>query len=185
MGDLTEPRSDYVAYFKIFDHDPCDGSIDNSSPKNARVPYNTWPWGNSARKGLVKNFSRRVLEHLAGQGLEPCVANIYRAKERAKIDKSECMCFPWLVVEHKRTPSNRTEHCYSQAANGAHAVLTMHRILAKFVDKQLPDTKHIPPVTTITTIGSHVKVWVAYAIGEDNSCVRYYPLPNIRHYSFG
>jgi hypothetical protein len=45
------------------------------------------------------------------------------------------------------------------------AALMMFQILAKYADKRAHD-EHIPPVITITTIQSEVRVWVMY-VGEE------------------
>jgi len=95
------------------------------------------------------------------------VANLFRRKN-AKSNRY--ICFPWLIVEHKPAPPTDKSFCYCQAANAAYAVLTMLRNLAKFSKKGLTDYSHIPPVTTITTIGSEVKVWVAYVMGPSGTC---------------
>lgn len=136
------------------------------------VAYGRWAWKNSPRNGLVRNFSSAVLDHLSLYGLEPCAANSRRrnAKAKSNEDNTPYMCFPWLVVEHKKM-GRGIKYCYCQAVNGAHAALTMLRNLAKHANHGMPGLAHIPPVTTITTIGPQVKVWVAYATDLEGSCV--------------
>lgn len=167
---LSMPNTDYVAYFKVFDMDEPQPKINPSEPVSIDS-YIRWPWENSTKRGILRNFSSKVLEHLACYGLEPCAANWYRRPPAEGSERKDYMCFPWLVVEHKRASPKSIQECYCQAANAAHAVLTMLRILARYSDKGLPDCAHIPPVTTITTIGARVEVWVAYATDLSGSCV--------------
>jgi hypothetical protein len=156
----------------VFNHDgplASETRKTRNAPEPApRTPYGRWPFESKPRSGVLKNFSSQTLEHLARYGLESCVANLFRRKN-AKSNRY--ICFPWLIVEHKPAPPTDKSFCYCQAANAAHAVLTMLRNLAKFSKKGLTDYSHIPPVTTITTIGSEVKVWVAYVMGPSGTCV--------------
>jgi hypothetical protein len=150
---LTEPRPDYVAYFPIYDFNK--GGRTQTSDR--------WNWPNNAKNGLVKNFLRSTLEHLATHGLEPSPAGIFKEHGRAEIEMSDFLCYPWLVVEHKRdkVPMDTEMFCYCQAANAAQGVLKMHEILAQYAEDKT-DATHIPPITTMTTVGSNVKIWIAY-----------------------
>lgn len=152
--ELTEPKPDYVAYFPIYDFN-----------KGGRIlTSDRWNWPNNANESLVKNFLRSTLEHLATHGLQPSPAGIFQKQRRAKIEISDSLCYPWLVVEHKKdkVSMDKKIYCYCQAANAAQAVLKMHQILAQYAEGKANDATHIPPITTITTVGSDVKVWIAY-----------------------
>lgn len=182
VPDSQRPKKNSFKVFNINNNLPTEPPV-----KPTIVPYDRWPWKSSPRSGLVRSFSSAVLEHLTLYGLEPCAANSRRRNARAgsKEETTDYMCFPWLVVEHEALNMD-VEYCYCQAVNGAHAALTMMRNLAKYAHQAAPSFAHIPPVTTITTIGADVKVWVAYATDLEGSCVSIVystPLPQTSIYS--
>lgn len=87
------------------------------------------------------------------------------------------LCFPWFVVELKKKQRQpkfgevddelglfRKVNC--QAANGASSALGILEKLAKFT-QELEDNEHIPPVVTMTCVGTRVKVWLAYSKSKD------------------
>jgi hypothetical protein len=78
---------------------------------------------------------------------------------------SDCICFPWLIVEHKKAGEMANEEkCHCQAANAGTAAVMMLETLSKIVPggkKHMAD-KHIPPVITMTTVDKIVRVWITY-----------------------
>ena len=146
---LTEPIPDSANYFPIYDA--------NASAR--MVTSNRWPWENSCRLGLVENFTLQTLRHLAKHGLEPSVGGVFR-KEKRGIALSDYMCYPWLIVEHKKH-ERKADECYCQAANGASAALTMMQILSKYAPNKADDG-HVPPIVALTTVGAEVRIWIAY-----------------------
>lgn len=122
---------------------------------------------------LVQNFSLKTLNHLAWYGLESSPISLFKVPatpQSKKPGKARHMCYPWLIVEHKKANMAMEEGCYCQAANAAHATLTMHRILATYT-KPLAQDMHIPPVTTMTTVGQEVRIWIAYLSDNGKNCV--------------
>jgi hypothetical protein len=124
----------------------------------------------------MDNFSFRTLEHLARHDVESNAAGIFRRKRNNAVPPSEYMCFPWLIVEHKKKGgSAHVEKCYCQAANAGTAAVMMLETLAGVVpgveEKQQEAIEHIPPVVTITTVDSIVRVWITHASGpcEDDA----------------
>lgn len=158
---LTEPKPDFVAYFPIYD-------FNGSEPIWS---YDRWQWAYNPKEALVRNFSRKILEHLAQHGLEPSVAGIFRETRRTEIEKSRFMCYPWLIVEHKKANLDKAEACYCQAANAASAALKMHQILAQYAENKVDDV-HVPAVTIMTTVGQVVRVWIAYVSNRGKDYVR-------------
>jgi hypothetical protein len=110
----------------------------------------------------VKNFTRTTLEHLSKYGLQPSPSRIFDERRKEHVFPSDFLCYPWLIVEHKKDAAERKEEeCYCQAANAASASLKMHQILAKYA-QSLPEDAHVPPITAMTTVGKIVKIWIAY-----------------------
>ena len=58
--------------------------------------------------------------------------------------------------------------CYCQAANASSAVLMMLEKLSMCESIATADA-NIPPVTTMTTVGKDVRVWLAYVCTEVSS----------------
>lgn len=117
---------------------------------------------NSPKASIVDNFTKETLQALAEEGLQCNAANIFRQGRKNSIVMSDYLCFPWLIVEHKKSShEGQSIFCYCQAANAGMAALMMLQRLAKYTDKR-EDEAHVPPVITITTIDGVVRVWVMY-----------------------
>jgi hypothetical protein len=164
---LSEPRPDWVAYFPVYHASDIEGG---------RVPdTKQWPWSSTPKSAIFDNFSRTILERLCDHGLEPSTSRIFHADKRKDTLLSDYLCFPWLIAEHKKAvEGNAEEYCYCQAANAGMATLMMYRTLSKYAKKMPRDTQ-IPPVTTITTVGEDVRVWVMYVSGNGAAYVSLIP----------
>jgi hypothetical protein len=117
---------------------------------------------------LVRNFSVSTLLSLAKHGLLSSAAGIFN-NTRRRIVPSDCICYPWLIIEHKKAEQSKegqssTHHCYAQAANAAVAALMMYRTLAKHATPKV-----VPPVVAMTTVGEAVRIWIAYCDDDDHS----------------
>jgi hypothetical protein len=111
---------------------------------------------------MVQNFSLKNLQKLAKHGLQPSAAAIFQHGRQDPIKMSDCICYPWLIVEYKpAVQSEKNLFCYCQAANAGMAALMMMQRLAKYSEKRTRD-EHIPPVITITTVAGEVRVWVMF-----------------------
>ncbi|KAI1840806.1 hypothetical protein JX266_013013 [Neoarthrinium moseri] len=146
---LTEPHPDWVAYFHIYNFPPTSGRLSNKPAG--------WRWDNWPRERNVENFSRATLQKLASNGLRSSVTDAFRDKRRDAIVASDCICYPWFVVEHQKQGSGKAMECYCQAANAAVAVLMMFRNLVKYSTH-----KEVQPVTVMTTVRSEVRIWTAF-----------------------
>lgn len=116
---------------------------------------------------VVKNFTRNNLESLAAHGLHSSVAGIFNDGRKDRIVPSDCICYPWLVVEHKKLEQAKEIECYCQAANAAAAELMMFRTLVKYATHKI-----VPPVVTMTTVGEFVRIWIAYFDTDSEQYVR-------------
>ncbi|KAF2108146.1 hypothetical protein BDV96DRAFT_653041 [Lophiotrema nucula] len=90
----------------------------------------------------------------------------------ANLSASDRTCFPWAVVEMKKSATGSEasiERCYCQAANAAAAALELQ---AQLFNKDSGDSSDLPPVIAFTCIGPNVKVWLAYETKMDSSAFR-------------
>jgi hypothetical protein len=149
---LSEPKPDWVAYFPIYNFIAGD-----------RIPTTTnWRFEKSPKGCMVQNFSMQTLQALAEHGLQPTARAIFREGRRDNIKMSDLICYPWLIVEHKKSSDQGKDlFCYCQAANAGMGALMMLKTLAKYAERRVHD-EHIPPVITITTVECTVRVWVMY-----------------------
>ncbi|KAI1770207.1 hypothetical protein F4818DRAFT_433809 [Hypoxylon cercidicola] len=139
---LTQPTPDLAAYFPVFDIQT-DGS--------------QWPWVRGPKNIIVENFSRATLERLDKHGLHPSTTGSFDEGRQEGIDPSNSICYPWLIVEHKKAEQQSGTECYCLAANDAAAVLMTLRTLAKYSADNI-----VPPVVTMTTMGKVVRIWIAF-----------------------
>ncbi|OAL43945.1 hypothetical protein IQ07DRAFT_260579 [Pyrenochaeta sp. DS3sAY3a] len=121
-----------------------------------------------ARDELTQSLSLESLRKLAAQGVACAPKTALRKSIRhptgTNWSSSDASCFPWAIVEMKKTVSardrNAIDRCYSQAANAAAAALD---IQAQLFDKlKDSDPFQRPPVVAFTCVGPVVKVWLAY-----------------------
>ena len=178
---LSKPKADYVAYFPIFDFKARNPTFPPTGDDPNRS--NRWLWNKNPNDNLYGNFSRKVLEHLDERGLQPNPAGIFRRKQPKGVTKenikgSEYFCYPWLIVEYKagHVDNYQVKRAHRQAANAAAVSLKMYRNLSRYskssVDENSTDDRHVLPVTTMTTAGSKVKMWIAYSSNNEADCVR-------------
>ena len=127
---------------------------------------------------MIENFEHTTLKHLAEYGVESNTAALFR-KERNQWILSDCISFPWLIVEHKREGGAAVEEeCYCQAANAGTAAVMMLETL--FAGERGPNrernkaNEHIPSVVTMTTVDKTVRVWITYSCKpSDHDTARY------------
>ncbi|KAH7323113.1 hypothetical protein B0I35DRAFT_477001 [Stachybotrys elegans] len=155
---LTEPRPDWVAFYPIYNLDV--GEAADGIPTTER-----WQWERSSQGSIVENFSLRTLAHLSRYGLHATTTGTFREGGNKAIDSSDYICFPWFIVEHKKTDQAAETECYCQAANAGAATLMMLQTLAKYAERRNEDA-HIPPVVTMTTVGQTVRIWVTYSVDK-------------------
>jgi hypothetical protein len=76
---------------------------------------------------------------------------------------ADMQCFPWFIVELKKTgvPSQQEGYCARQAANAAQAALMLLQTAAEYAQRTDED-QHVPPVVAMTTTGKAVDVWIAF-----------------------
>ncbi|KAM5346391.1 hypothetical protein ACJ41O_009396 [Fusarium nematophilum] len=141
--DLQEPKPDWVAHFPIHGF--------SGKPRDI--------WDSCPRSSITENFSRATLEHLASHGLQPSATGVIQNGRRKAVLTQDYVCFPWLIVENMKA-GDTDEFCYARAANAGMAAVAMLRNLAKH--GRTYDT-HVPPVVTLTTTGSVVRVWLMYS----------------------
>ena len=86
--------------------------------------------------------------------------------EFTSMPRDHRLCFPWAVVELKKSESKNdngsTLSVYSHAANAASTALCMLKNLSKFA-KANNGNIHIPPVMAITCVGGKTNVWLMYS----------------------
>lgn len=130
-----------------------------------------WQWMKDPKHSIVENFSFRTLDHLAKHEIQSNTAGLFRRRQEDKI-LSDFICFPWLIVEHKKAGGvGVKEQCYCQAANAGTAAVMLLQTLSKYVPPGKVN-EHIPPVVTMTTVDSTVRVWITYSCkpgGDDGT----------------
>lgn len=129
--------------------------------KQINVP-SKWLWTEQPKDTVVTNLSKTTLQHLAAQGLYSVIAHRLKTQKYEKNWKlAHHMCFPWLVMEHKKS-KQAMEFCYCQTANGTSAAVLLLENLCKYATESHLN-RHVPPVIGITTCGLEVKVWITYS----------------------
>ena len=126
-----------------------------------------WKWALWPVDDLVRNFSISTLRELAKHGLLSSAAGIFK-KDPGQIVPSDCICYPWLIVEYKKGQESTTPVCQAQAANAAVAALMMYRTLARYATPKV-----VPPVVAMTAVGEAVRIWIAYCDDGDDGSERY------------
>jgi hypothetical protein len=130
----------------------------DTKPKIPKVDYlEPRKWHQAPNPSLVESFSWSVLKELFKHALQPTP---FRVFNRPAV-QANLKCYPWLIVEYKKEDVTRAEEVCCQAANAAACAVRLNHIAAKYAIK-LADDAQIPPIATVTTIGSYVKVWIAY-----------------------
>ena len=117
---------------------------------------------------MTEKFEHATLHHLARHGVESSTAGLYQDyREERKWIPSDFICYPWLIVEHKRAGGGSVERkCHCQAANAAAAAVMMLESLFNYepeAHEHNEANEHIPPVVSITTVAKLVRVWITYS----------------------
>ncbi|KAF5639449.1 uncharacterized protein FTJAE_4787 [Fusarium tjaetaba] len=128
-------------------------------------------WSQAEDSRAMEPFTWSTLQALNKVGLEPSPFRIF---DKSPLE-ANLRCYPWLIIEHKREKDQnetleRVVNC--QAANAAACAISLVQQTAQYAFK-LPRHAHIPPIPTITTVGSFVTAWLMYfAENFDAPCSR-------------
>ena len=149
------PKPDYVFYLPMYNL--------SDGPK---IPKITNPearqWHQAPNTSLMEPFSWSNLKELFAHGLRPSPFRVFNDPKHDPPKEASLKSYPWLIVEHKKEAESRSvETVCCQAANASACAVKLSRIAARYA-VELADNAQVPPVPTITTIGSHVKVWIMY-----------------------
>ena len=146
---LKCPKPDCAFYLPMY-HLDAKPKIPMVSEPEARQ------WNQAPDPSIVEPFSWSGLKELSEFGLRPTPFQVFKKQPM----EARLNCYPWLLVEHKKEgiPVNLVS---CQAANGGACAVKLNQTAARYA-AELPGDAHIAPFPTITTIGSHVKVWIMY-----------------------
>ncbi|KAJ3545245.1 hypothetical protein NM208_g2604 [Fusarium decemcellulare] len=152
LGDFERlkcPKPDYAFFLPIYylEEDPKMPKVEFTNPRK---------WHQSPNNVLVESFSWSLLKDLYTHGLRPTPFLVFNRKPQ----ESKLMCYPWLVVEHKKEDITPTTVC-CQAANASACAVKISQVTARYAVEQ-PDSAHVPPIPVVTTIGPQVRVWVMH-----------------------
>ena len=119
---------------------------------------------NAPTHSVRENLSRETLQHLAQHGLESDASGTLESDKKARSPDRDCICFPWLVVQHGK-PDGTATQCHLEAANAATAAGMMLEHLCKLVPAGIQGkaNEHVPLVVAITTVQKMVSVWITYS----------------------
>ncbi|KAF4338041.1 hypothetical protein FBEOM_8046 [Fusarium beomiforme] len=154
-GPLTTPKPDLVFYLPMYHLKP---NIPIATAGQAQEGDKATP------PSLIESFSWSVIQKLHGHGLLATPFN--HLKEKKPLGK-HLKCYPWLVIECKTTSSKPAElaklqeDVYCQAVHASGCAVKLNQNAAKFAVELVSDAQ-VPPVPTITTVGSEVKVWITF-----------------------
>ena len=119
---------------------------------------------NAPAHSIRENLSRETLQHLAQHGLESDASGTLASGKKARSPDRDCICFPWLVVQHGKA-NGTAAHCHLEAANTATAAVMILEGLCKLVPAGIQGkaNEHVPFVVGITTVQKMVRVWITYS----------------------
>lgn len=145
------PKPDYAFYLPMYHLDATQAIPKVPSPEGRQ-------WNLAQEHSLAGGFSWSNLKELFGFGLRPTPFRVFhKPPQEANLNS-----YPWLLIEHKKEGVSGSEEIVNcQAANGAACAVKLNQISARYA-MVLPSHAHIPPMPTVTTIGSKVKVWITY-----------------------
>lgn len=146
------PKPDYACYLPMYHMDAAGQAIPKVPSPEGRQ------WNLAQEHSLVGVFSWSNLKELFAFGLRPTPFRVFhKPPQEANLNS-----YPWLLIEHKKEGVSGAEETVScQAANGAACAVKLSQISARYA-MVLPSHAHIPPMPTVTTVGSKVKVWITY-----------------------
>ncbi|KEY65162.1 hypothetical protein S7711_04252 [Stachybotrys chartarum IBT 7711] len=149
------PRPDFACFLPMY-HLDAEPRIPRAGSSEGRN------WHQSPNHPIVEQLSWSVLKSLWPYQLRPTPFKIFHKPPM----EADLKCYPWLVVEHKKGGSDSlsratVETVSCQAANAAACAVKLNENAARYAIES-DDSIHIPPIPTITTIGSKVKVWIMY-----------------------
>ncbi|CEJ83087.1 hypothetical protein VHEMI03116 [[Torrubiella] hemipterigena] len=146
------PQPDYIAAFPAYN----DHYI-----SKLKIPK-AWFLKEHFESDNFIHFSETTFRLLAQKGLSAHIQPFPPEQTKRRGKKPDYFCFPWFIAEFKAAKKAK-EFCYCQAANAGSAAILMFEKLCKW-DIRNHNFSQIPPVLTMTTIGSEVKLWVVYVI---------------------
>lgn len=120
------------------------------------------------KEDSFQNFTDRTLLHLKSKGLCSAPTSGFAAylKDKNSMSRHDLLCFPWAVVELKKSEEgnrrSETTRAYCQAANATSTALCMLENLAQGPERKW-NNQHIPPVVGFTCVGGKCKVWLTYS----------------------
>ncbi|KAK2616639.1 hypothetical protein QQS21_000462 [Conoideocrella luteorostrata] len=164
------PKPDRALYLPMYNLDTDSSIIPRVTDPEARQ------WHLAPNPSLVESFSWKRLKELFNYGLRPTPFRVFhKPPVQASLN-----CYPWLIVEHKKEKCQypnyydmSEEVMCCQATNAAACAVQLNRNAATYAIK-LAEQAHVPPIPTVTTIGSVVKVWIMhYADDLGGSCSDY------------
>ncbi|KAI1017792.1 hypothetical protein LB504_003824 [Fusarium proliferatum] len=149
------PKPDLVFYLPMYHLETYMPTI---------TDYEAEQWHKSSTPSLVESFSWSNLKNLHKFGLQATPFNVL---EKEKPKEQDLSCFPWLIVEYKKAKSapgeldRLKEVVYCQAANASGCAVNLNENAARYAVKLVNDAQ-VPPVVSVTTVGSQVKVWITF-----------------------
>ncbi|KAF4415995.1 hypothetical protein FACUT_12948 [Fusarium acutatum] len=149
------PKPDLVFYLPMYHLDTHIPTI---------TDYEAQQWHKSSTPSLVESFSWSSLKKLHKFGL---LATPFNVLEKEEPQEQDLSCFPWLIVEYKKTKSapgeleRLKEVVYCQAANASGCAVILNHNAARYAVKLVNDAQ-VPPVTSVTTVGPEIKVWITF-----------------------
>ena len=162
-----------MAFFPIYDHDYVGDRLPSSKQ---------WPITEEQQPQIAEDavFTLQTLAHLAEHHkVQSSTARLF-SRPQKDVVLSDYICFPWLVVEHKKAVKGKDrEQCYCQAANAGTAAVMMLESLCRIQKGHGPDNDHILPVVTMTTVDKIVKIWIAYSCKPSDDAAAKYVRPRL------
>nr|RBQ93888.1 hypothetical protein FVER53263_21161 [Fusarium verticillioides] len=158
---LKAPKPDLVFYLPMYHPDAHIPAI---------TDHEALQWHKASASSLVEPFSWSTLKKLHGCGLLATPFNVFSDKESEEPQEPQeryLSCFPWLIVEYKKAESKPAELkqlqevVYCQAANASGCAIKLLETASKHA-LRLDDEAQVPPVASVTTVGSRVKVWITF-----------------------
>ncbi|EXK33501.1 hypothetical protein FOMG_10775 [Fusarium oxysporum f. sp. melonis 26406] len=152
------PKPDLVFYLPMYHLDTYIPTI---------TDHEAQQWHKASTPSLVEPFSWSTLKKLHGFGLLATPFNVLNKEEPQEPQEQDLSCFPWLVVEYKKAKNapgeldRLKEVVYCQAANASGCAVKLNQNAARYAVK-LAYGAEVPPVSSVTTVGPQVKVWITF-----------------------
>lgn len=164
FNNVKCPKPDRAFYLQMYHLD--------AEPRTPEIhELGSRKWNQAPESSLMEPFAWSGLKELFKFGL---LSTPFRVFDKEPRD-AKLKCYPWLLAEHKKGSSSKPEErVCCQAANGSACAVRLNQTSARYANA-LPFDAHIPPIPTITTVESRVKVWITYFARDfDAPCTRTY-----------